>query len=60
MFLLSPSCVLELGISPVVQWLRILHAMQGTQVQSLVGKQIPPATEQLNPRAATHGALELQ
>ena len=44
---IRPSChtqfschlpVLELGISLVVQWLRILHAMQGTQVQSLVGE----------------------
>ena len=38
MFLSSPSSVLELGISLVVQWLRTLHAMQGTQVQSLVGE----------------------
>ena len=36
--LLSPSSVLELGISLVVQWLRILHAVQGTQVQSLIGE----------------------
>ena len=30
--------VLELGISLVVQWLRIFHTVQGTQVQSLVGE----------------------
>ena len=41
-----------LGTSLVAQWLRICLPMQGTWVQSLVGK-IPHATEQLSPCATT-------
>ena len=37
----------------VVQWLGICLPMQRTQVQSLVGKQIPQATGQLSLPAAT-------
>ena len=43
---------LQSGASLVVQWLRILLPMQGTQVQAWSGK-ISHAAEQLSPCATT-------